>query len=71
MTGPPDRLAPAAVIWRDGVLRSVHFDDIYHSPADGLGETRHVFIAGNRLPERWRSLRAGEGFVIGETGFGS
>ena len=71
MTGPPDLLAPAAVIWRDGVLRSVHFDDIYHSPADGLGETRHVFIAGNRLPERWQSLRAGEGFVIGETGFGS
>ncbi len=71
MTGPPDLLAPAAVIWRDGVLRSIHFDDIYHSPADGLGETRHVFIAGNRLPERWQSLRAGEGFVIGETGFGS
>ncbi len=71
MTGPPDRLAPAAVIWRDGILRSVHFDDIYHSPADGLGETRHVFIAGNRLPERWQPLRAGAGFVIGETGFGS
>lgn len=71
MIEPPDRLAPAAVIWRDGVLRSLHFEDIYHSPVDGLGETRHVFIAGNQLPERWQSLRAGEGFVIGETGFGS
>ncbi|MGB5146034.1 MAG: bifunctional tRNA (5-methylaminomethyl-2-thiouridine)(34)-methyltransferase MnmD/FAD-dependent 5-carboxymethylaminomethyl-2-thiouridine(34) oxidoreductase MnmC [Porticoccaceae bacterium] len=71
MSKPPDHLAPAAVIWRDGVLRSVHFDDIYHSPADGLGETRHVFIAGNQLLKRWQSLRAGEGFVIGETGFGS
>jgi tRNA 5-methylaminomethyl-2-thiouridine biosynthesis bifunctional protein len=71
MSKPPDRLAPAAVIWRDGVLRSLHFEDIYHSPADGLGETQHVFIAGNQLPERWQALRRGEGFVIGETGFGS
>ncbi|MGE3297039.1 MAG: bifunctional tRNA (5-methylaminomethyl-2-thiouridine)(34)-methyltransferase MnmD/FAD-dependent 5-carboxymethylaminomethyl-2-thiouridine(34) oxidoreductase MnmC [Porticoccaceae bacterium] len=71
MITPPDRLAPATVVWRDGVLRSVHFEDIYQSPADGLGETRHVFIAGNRLPERWQALRAGASFVIGETGFGS
>jgi tRNA U34 5-methylaminomethyl-2-thiouridine-forming methyltransferase MnmC len=53
--------------WRDGdVPVSTQFDDPYFSLEDGLAETRHVFLAGNRLPERFRL-----GFHIAELGFGS
>jgi tRNA U34 5-methylaminomethyl-2-thiouridine-forming methyltransferase MnmC len=56
----------ADVIWRDGdVPVSVLFDDPYFSRADGLAETRHVFLAGNGLPERFRP-----GFHVAELGFG-
>jgi len=43
----------------------------YFSSDSGLDETRHVFIEQNRLRERFAALRAGERFVIGETGFGT
>ncbi|ETX13859.1 FAD-dependent oxidoreductase [Roseivivax halodurans JCM 10272] len=53
--------------WRDGsVPVSRHFDDPYYSLEDGLAETRHVFLAGNGLPERFR-----DGFRIAELGFGT
>lgn len=53
--------------WRDGVIPvSRRFDDPYFSLAGGLAETRHVFLAGNRLPERLRP-----GFHIAELGFGT
>ena len=53
--------------WRDGdVPVSMQFDDPYFSLEDGLSETRHVFLAGNRLPGRFRP-----GFQIAELGFGS
>ncbi|MCZ7566632.1 MAG: bifunctional tRNA (5-methylaminomethyl-2-thiouridine)(34)-methyltransferase MnmD/FAD-dependent 5-carboxymethylaminomethyl-2-thiouridine(34) oxidoreductase MnmC [Burkholderiales bacterium] len=39
--------------------------------ARGLGETRHVFLAGNGLAERWARLALGARFAIGETGFGT
>lgn len=52
--------------WRDGVPVSRRFDDPYFSLADGLAETRHVFLSGNGLPGRFR-----EGFVIAELGFGT
>ena len=52
--------------WRDGVPVAVRFDDPYFSMADGLAETRHVFLDGNRLPERFRP-----GFHIAELGFGT
>ena len=55
------------VTWRDGGTPvSTLFDDPYFSLADGLAETRHVFLAGNRLPERFR-----DGFRIAELGFGT
>jgi len=55
------------VNWRDGVIPvSVQFDDPYFSLADGLAETRHVFLAGNDLPARFRP-----GFHIAELGFGT
>lgn len=49
------------------------FDDIYFSTANGLEETRYVFLQHNHLRERWQSLAdtATTRFVIAETGFGS
>lgn len=53
--------------WRnDGVPVSPRFDDPYFSLENGLDETRHTFIAGNRLPDRFR-----DGFHIAELGFGT
>lgn len=53
--------------WRDGTVPvSRRFDDPYFSLADGLAETRHVFLAGNALPARMR-----DGFQIAELGFGT
>jgi tRNA 5-methylaminomethyl-2-thiouridine biosynthesis bifunctional protein len=51
----------------DGTPWSEEFDDVYHSAAGGPQQARHVFLAGNRLPERWAGR---ERFVILETGFG-
>lgn len=52
--------------WRGAVPVSRRFGDPYFSFEDGLAETRHVFLAGNRLPERFR-----DGFHIAELGFGT
>jgi tRNA 5-methylaminomethyl-2-thiouridine biosynthesis bifunctional protein len=51
----------------DGTPRSGTYDDVYYSADGGLGQARHVFLAGNGLPERWRGR---ERFVVLETGFG-
>ncbi|MCZ4261507.1 tRNA (5-methylaminomethyl-2-thiouridine)(34)-methyltransferase MnmD [Limimaricola sp. G21655-S1] len=57
----------AEIDWRDDrVPVSTRFDDPYFSIHDGLAETRHVFLAGNGLPERF-----GGDFRIMETGFGT
>lgn len=57
----------AQIIWRDGTIPvSAKFDDPYFSLHSGLDETRHVFLAGNDLPARFR-----DGFAIAELGFGS
>lgn len=53
--------------WRDETIPvSRRFDDPYFSLSGGLDETRHVFLAGNGLPGRFR-----DGFRIGELGFGT
>lgn len=53
--------------WRDERIPvSRRFDDPYFSLDGGLAETRHVFLAGNGLPERFRP-----GFHIAELGFGT
>lgn len=55
------------VTWKDGVIPvSVRFDDPYFSLADGLAETRHVFLDGNGLP-----ARLCDGFHVAELGFGT
>lgn len=57
----------AGLDWRDGIVPvSQRFDDPYFSLADGLAETRHVFLRGNGLPERLR-----DGFHVAELGFGT
>jgi tRNA U34 5-methylaminomethyl-2-thiouridine-forming methyltransferase MnmC len=61
----PDQ--PPDLDWRDGTIPvSRRFDDPYFSLGGGLAETRHVFLAGNGLPGRFR-----DGFHIAELGFGT
>ncbi|HEY0894708.1 MAG TPA: bifunctional tRNA (5-methylaminomethyl-2-thiouridine)(34)-methyltransferase MnmD/FAD-dependent 5-carboxymethylaminomethyl-2-thiouridine(34) oxidoreductase MnmC [Cellvibrio sp.] len=55
----------------DGQPVSSTFGDVYFSRANGLEETRHVFLQHNQLHERWQQLNTGEHFTIAETGFGS
>jgi len=57
--------------WQDGQPFSRRFGDVYFSRDSGLGESRHVFLEGNRLPERWAALPRAARFAIGETGFGT
>lgn len=61
----PDQTAP--IEWREGdVPLSTRFGDPYFSLQNGLAETRHVFLAGNDLPARFRP-----DFHIAELGFGT
>lgn len=50
---------------------SSQFGDIYFTTANGLEETRHVFLKHNQLGERWSELSDAQHFCIAETGFGS
>lgn len=57
----------AQLDWRAGdVPVSRRFDDPYFSLENGLAEARHVFLAGNGLPGRFR-----DGFHVAELGFGT
>jgi len=66
----PDDRAPL-IDWQDGHPVSPRFGDVYFARESGLAEARHVFLGGNRLPERWAALAARASFTIGETGFGT
>lgn len=58
---------PPQLDWRDQTIPvSRQFDDPYFSLAGGLDETRHVFLSGNHLPDRFR-----DGFHVAELGFGT
>lgn len=59
----PGRLARTS----EGVPLAPEYGDVYHPAAGALTQARHVFLAGNRLPERWAGR---ERFVVLETGFG-
>lgn len=53
--------------WRDGnVPVATRFDDPYYSLENGLAETEHVFLTGNKLPQRFS-----DGFHVAEIGFGT
>ena len=60
----PARLAFSAA----GVPWSETYGDVYHSAEGGPDQSRHVFLRGNRLPERWQGK---DSFVVLETGFGA
>jgi tRNA 5-methylaminomethyl-2-thiouridine biosynthesis bifunctional protein len=51
----------------DGTPFSTDYDDVYHSAAGAHAQAKHVFLAGNGLPDRWAGCAQ---FVIVETGFG-
>jgi tRNA 5-methylaminomethyl-2-thiouridine biosynthesis bifunctional protein len=59
------------VDWKDGQPVSRRFGDIYFSQASGIEETRCVFLAQNRLAERFAQVSAGGSFTVVETGFGT
>ncbi|TPE48851.1 tRNA (5-methylaminomethyl-2-thiouridine)(34)-methyltransferase MnmD [Amaricoccus solimangrovi] len=77
MERPPPR--EAEVMWRDGdVPVSTRHGEAYFGDADALAEARHVFIAGNDLPARFRERREAfpdprrrRPFQIAELGFGT
>lgn len=55
--------------WLEGdVPKATGFQDTYFSRAGGLEETRHVFLAGNGLPQRFQGR---ETFTVAEFGFGT
>lgn len=54
--------------WHNGAPFSEMFGDIYYNPDNGLSETEHVFIHGNRLTERFVIAQH---FTIAELGFGT
>jgi tRNA 5-methylaminomethyl-2-thiouridine biosynthesis bifunctional protein len=56
------------VAWRaDGVPLSERFGDIYHTETGALAQSRHVFLRGCGLPERWAGRPQ---WRVLETGFG-
>lgn len=61
-------LVPARLAFdTEGIPRSEEYGDVYHSADGGPAQAKHVFLAGNGLPERWRGRTS---FTIVETGFG-
>lgn len=60
----------ARLSWQDGMPFADDYGDVYYSRADALGESSHVFLAGNNLQQRFAELRHGH-FCIGELGFGA
>lgn len=61
----------ARLSWNaEGLPWSEDYGDVYFSRADALGESTHVFLHGNKLPERFAGLNK-ENFTIGELGFGA
>ena len=72
----PNVISPAKIHWQmddtgNKVPVSGEFGDVYFSNADGLAESRHVFLAHNQLPERLANLAEKQCFTIAELGFGT
>lgn len=57
------------VQWDEALTPSAcHFDDIYYSRDDAVGEVKHVFLEGINAPAIWHEAPL---FTLAETGFGS
>ena len=73
---PPNVIVLAKIAWQtddagNQVPVSGEFGDVYFSHADGLAESRHVFLAHNQLPERLANLADKQCFTVAELGFGT
>ncbi|HIF9162910.1 TPA: bifunctional tRNA (5-methylaminomethyl-2-thiouridine)(34)-methyltransferase MnmD/FAD-dependent 5-carboxymethylaminomethyl-2-thiouridine(34) oxidoreductase MnmC [Photobacterium damselae] len=67
----PAKIENAVLDWNElGTPVSNDFDDVYFSNANGLEETRYVFLQQNGLPDRWNDFSRRR-FVVAETGFGT
>lgn len=67
----PKQIENAVLDWNEaGTPVSHDFDDVYFSNANGLEETRYVFLQQNGLPTRWDTFDRRR-FVVAETGFGT
>lgn len=69
-------ITPASIEWQaddtgNQVPVSGEFGDVYFSHADGLAESRHVFLAHNQLLQRLANLVPNQCFTIAELGFGT
>jgi tRNA 5-methylaminomethyl-2-thiouridine biosynthesis bifunctional protein len=65
------RTTYASLSWDEaGLPYSRDYGDVYYSRADALGESSHVFLAGNALESRFRDP-VDSRFIIGELGFGA
>jgi len=61
----------AQLNWNDqGTPVSRAFDDVYFSNANGLEETRYVFLNGNHIPVRFAE-HSRDLFIVAESGFGT
>jgi tRNA 5-methylaminomethyl-2-thiouridine biosynthesis bifunctional protein len=69
MSHAPSSPDASPLVWRDdGMPQSALYGDVYFSSADGLAETRAVFLTGCDLPGAWRGR---DHFTVGELGFGT
>ena len=59
---------PARPRFENGSLRADQFKDGYFGSSRALDESRHVYLQGNRLAERFHSNYQ---FTVGELGFGT
>ncbi len=60
-------LQPARIDWDGDAPLAPDFGDVYHARGGAQAQARHVFVAGNQLPQRWQGRPR---FVVVETGFG-
>jgi tRNA 5-methylaminomethyl-2-thiouridine biosynthesis bifunctional protein len=69
LTEPEDLSRASPLLWdADGAPRSRLFNDIYFSNADGLEESRAVYLHGCGLPQAWAGRQR---FAVAELGFGT
>jgi tRNA U34 5-methylaminomethyl-2-thiouridine-forming methyltransferase MnmC len=68
----PESPAVQTLDWHDGDMPySQEFGDHFYCRTDGRLECGHVFLTGNSLPDRWKTMSAQDTFRIGELGFGT
>ncbi len=62
---------PAKLEWVQDQPEATQYQDLYYSRDDGMAESHEVFVAGNKLPERFAQCSEGSRFTVAETGFGT